>query len=176
MFMNSVVEGQDPRQPPPSPNTPKSAGHGGIDFGGKIREGLLPNPYRFNAALTVVIQAVPEVVKEQKLALDQEKSHANEGLFITTPHVFTRGNAVSRAELERVSHLPAAEARSWASGRYRLEIRVSPVEATSTHVTVTASIEGLAQDVLSSKWVPCASNGVVENDFLKAVRAYIELQ
>lgn len=174
--LHAVAVGQDPRQPPPSPGAPKPGGRSGIDFGGKVRDELLPNPYRFNAALSVVMQAVPEVIKQQKLTLDQEKSRPHEGLFITTPYVFTRGNVVSRAELERVSQLPVAEARSWASGRYRLEIRVSPVEATTTQVLVTAVIEGLAQDTLSSKWVPCVSLGVLENDLLKALRNYIDLQ
>lgn len=176
MWLSAVALGQDPRQPPPSPGAPKPGGRSGIDFGGKARDELLPNPYRFNAALSVVMQAVPEVIKQQKLTLDQEKSRPHEGLFITAPTVFTRGNVVSRAELERVAQLPVAEARSWAGGRYRLEIRVSPAEATITQVLVTASIEGLAQDVLSSKWVPCVSLGVLENDLLKALRTYIELQ
>jgi len=171
-----VAMGQDPRKPPPNPTTPKSEDTGGISFGGKTKVELLPNPYLFNAALTVVAQAIPVVIEQQKLALDEEKSQPRTGLFITRPYVFTRGIAVSKAELQHAAHLPAEEARTWNSGRFSLEIRMSPVEATSTRVTVTATVEGLAQDVLASNWVKCESKGVVENEFLLALRQYIELQ
>lgn len=176
IFMSSTSLGQDPRKPPPNPTTPKPEGTGGIGFGGKEKVVQLPNPYLFNAALTVVAQAIPVVIEQQKLALDEEKSQPRNGLFITRPYVFTRGIAVSKAELQHVAQLPAEEARTWNSGRFSLEIRMSPVEATSTRVTVTATVEGLAQDVLASNWVKCESKGVVENEFLLALRQYIELQ
>ena len=175
-LISPLALGQDPRKPPPNPTTPKTENTGGIGFGGKAKVEQLPNPYLFNAALTVVAQAIPHVIEQQKLALDQEKSQSRNGLFITQPHVFTRGIAVSKAELQYVAHLPAEEARTWASGRFSLEIRMSPVDATSTRVTVTATIEGLVQDVLSNNWVKCDSRGVVENEFLRALREYIELQ
>jgi len=172
----SPAVGQDPRKPPPNPDTPRSGTPGGFGFGKKTVEERLPNPYLFRAALTVVAQAIPHVIKEQGLTLDEEQSRPREGLFVTKPHVFARGSAVSRAELQHVAELPAAEARAWISGRYRLEIRISPVDATGTHVTVVALIEGLAQNVLSNSWIKCSSKGVLENQFLRALRDYIELQ
>ena len=175
-LISSFVFGQDPRKPPPNPTTPRSEGTGGIGFGGKAKVEQLPNPYTFNAALLVVAQAIPQVIENQKLELDGEKSRPREGLFITKPHVFTRGVAVSKAELQYVANLPAAEARNWISGRYSLEVRMAPVTATTTHVTVIATIEGQAQGVLANNWVKCESKGVVENDFLLALRQYIELQ
>jgi len=175
-LISPLALGQDPRKPPPNPNTPKSGSTGGIGFGGKAKVEQLPNPYLFNAALTVVAQAIPQVIEQQKLALDEEKSQPRHGLFITQPQVFARGIAVSKSELQHVAHLPAEEARTWTSGRFSLEIRMSPVDATSTRVTVNATIEGLAQDVLSNHWVKAESRGVLENDFLRALREYIELR
>lgn len=174
--MGSTSLGQDPRKPPPNPTTPKPGDTGGIGFGGKVKDELLPNPYFFHAALSVVAQAIPTVIQQKKLTLDEQKSQPRSGLFITQPYVFTRGMAVSQAELQHVAHLPAAEARTWISGRFSLEIRMSPVEAAITQVTVTATVEGLAQDTLTSQWVKCESKGVVENEFLRALRQYIELQ
>lgn len=170
-----VILGQDPRKPPPNPTTPKSENTGGIGFGGKAKVEQLPNPYTFNAALTVVAQAIPHVIEQQNLVLDQEKSRPRDGLFVTKPSVFTKG-AHSQPELQRVAQLPVAEARSWISGRSSLEIRMSPVDATGTRVAVNAAIEGQGQDVLSTKWIKCDSKGVLENDFLVALHQYIELQ
>ncbi|MBI3952148.1 MAG: hypothetical protein HY314_17000 [Acidobacteria bacterium] len=176
MLVSPTVLGQDPRKPPPNPTTPKTEQTGGFGFGGKAEVERLPNPYIFNAALTVVAQAIPQVIKQQNLVSDEEKSRPRDGVFITKPQVFSRGIAVSRAELARVAQLPAEETRSWASGRFSLEIRMSPVDATSNSVMVNATIEGLAQDALSSKWVKADSRGTLENEFLLALRQYIELQ
>jgi hypothetical protein len=176
ILISPVVRGQDPRKPPPNPTTPKTEDTGGIGFGGKAKTERLPNPYIFSAALTVVAQAIPQVIKQRGLTLDEEKSQPRNGLFITQPYLFTRGIAVSKAELQYVAQLPAEEAHTWASGRYSLEIRMSPVEAAATRVTVNATIEGLAQDALSSTWVKAESRGVIENEFLIALRQYVELQ
>jgi hypothetical protein len=176
LLIGGVVLGQSPRKPPPNPTTPKTEGTGGIGFGGKARVERLPNPYVFGAALTVVAQAIPRVIQQQQLILDEERSQPRTGLFVSKSREFVRGIAVSKAELQRVAQLPAEEAHTWTSGRYVLEIRMNPVDATATRVTLTAIVEGLAQDALSSNWVKTDSRGELENEFLLALRQYIELQ
>lgn len=176
LLWSPLALGQDPRKPPPNPGTPKPAETGGITFGGKTKVEVLPNPYRFNATLEVVAQAIRQAIQDKHLTLDEQKSRPRDGVFVTTPYVFTQGILTSKAELEHIATLPAADVYTWIKGRYRLEIIMSPVDAEGVNVTVNAVIEGLAQDVLSSNWVKGESRGVVENDFFLALRELIELK
>jgi hypothetical protein len=43
-------------------------------------------------------------------------------------------------------------------------------------VTVTADIEGFAQDIMSSTWIRGRSRGVIENNILRALRERLELK
>jgi hypothetical protein len=172
----SAALGQDPRKPPPNPGSPKSSDPGGITFGGRTRPELLPNPYRFNAALEVVAQAIPAALEKQKLTLDEVKSRPRDGFFVIKPHIFAQGILTSKSSLEYYAFLPAADARTWTRGRYRLEIVMSPVDGQGTHVTVNAEMEGMAQDVIAGSWVKLQSKGTAENEFLIALREIIELK
>lgn len=175
LLLSQLTLGQDPRKPPPDPTNPEPKS-GVIGFGGKEKVEWLANPYRFSAPLALVAQAIKQVIKDEKLVLDEEKSQSRNGLFVTKPHVFTRGMAFAKTDLLHVADLPAEETRSWISGRYSLEIQMSPVDARGTHVTVIALIEGQAQGMQSNHWFKSASKGVLENDFLLALRQYIELR
>jgi hypothetical protein len=176
LMWSAVALGQDPRQPPPNPGSTKPGGSGGITFGGKTKAELLPNPYRFSATLDVVAQAILPAIKNKQLSLDEQKSRPREGVFVTQPYVFVQGILTSKAELEHYATMPAADARTWLKGRYRLEITITPVDAQGTLVAVNAEIEGLAQDVLTSNWVKGQSKGLAENEFLIALREVIELK
>ena len=96
-------------------------------------------------------------------------------MIVTKPYAFAKGISTT-PELLRVSTPPAGEAHNWVSARYRLEIRFTLAESNLTLVTVNAIVEGLTQDLLSSGWFKAQSKGVFENDFLKALRAKIEIK
>jgi hypothetical protein len=171
---------QDPRRPPPTADAPERPKGAAITFGGRSKEEVLPNPYRFQAPPDRVSEAVSQVIKDIELELDKLKSRARGGIFVTEWYEFAKG-INTRSELLRVAELPAGEIHNWTGGRYRLEIKAGLVETNVSLMTVNAVIEGLFQDVAAktkpatdSTWVPCQSKGVIENNILRAVRDLIE--
>jgi len=166
---------QDPRRAPPNPTTPERPKGAAITFGGKGHEEILPNPYRFSQPPEVVSAEVAEVLKELELPLDERESRPRMGVFRTDWYVFSKG-LPTKSELLRVADLPNGDLHNWTRARYRVEIRVTLIEPNATTVTVTADIEGFAQDIMSSTWIRGRSRGVIENNILRALRERLELK
>jgi hypothetical protein len=91
----------------------------GIDFGkGKSETPPpIPNPYRFSVPNDVLTRSVEELMREEKLILDEASSKPAEGVLVSQPFTFTRGSVVTASELNRVAVVPAREVRSWTRGR-----------------------------------------------------------
>jgi hypothetical protein len=168
---------ESPRQPPPTgkPGEGSRATAPGISFGGRVREEVLENPYRFHSTPAFVTDAVKLVLSEKDLEIDDSQSRIREGVIVTHWHVFAKGISTV-SELARVSHAPAVEAHSWDSARYRLEIRVVLAEANLTLVSVSAIIEGRARGIMSTSWLRAESRGVLEHEILFALRGKIEIR
>jgi|GEM_PF-666354 hypothetical protein len=166
---------QDPRRAPPNPTTPERPKGTAITFGGKGHEEILPNPYRFSQPPEVVSAEVAEVLKELELPVDERESRPRMGVFRTDWYVFSKG-LPTKSELLRVADLPNGDLHNWTRARYRVEIRVALIEPNATMVTVTADIEGFAQDIMSSTWIRGRSRGVIENNILRALRERLELK
>jgi hypothetical protein len=143
----------------------------GIDFGkGKTEAApLIPNPYRFSVPNDVLIRAVEELMREEKLVMDETSSKPAEGILISQPYTFTRGSVVATSELSRVSVIPEREIRSWTRGRYTLIVEVQPLDGTHTNVVVNARVEGRSDGVLGAEWVSLESTGGIEQRFLNSL-------
>ena len=168
---------ESPRKAPPTgkPAEPGRAQSPSITFGGRARKEVLENPYPFRTTPNIVGDAVKAVIQEQQLEMDPTTSRPREGVIVTKPYVFAKGISTA-SELLRVSSPPAEETHNWDSARYRLDIRVTLAEANLTRVTVNALIEGRTQGVLSSGWLKADSKGLLENEFLVALRGKIEIK
>ncbi|MBI4469204.1 MAG: hypothetical protein HY650_07785 [Acidobacteria bacterium] len=168
---------ESPRQPPPTgkPGEGSRATAPGISFGGRVREEVLENPYRFHSTPAFVTDAVKLVLSERDLEIDDSRSRIREGVIVTQWHVFAKGISTV-SELARVSHPPAVEAHSWDSARYLLEIRIVLAEANLTLVSVNAIIEGRARGIMSTSWLRAESKGVLENEILIALRGKVEVR
>ena len=140
----------------------------GRDFGkGKTREKpMLPNPYRMTARRDAIVKAVAEVMRDRKLILDDASSKLDEGIMVTQPYTFIKGNVVTGPQLNRYASLVTTEERTWSRGRYTITVEVQPIDGVSANVFVNAKIEGRVDGATGGEWISLPSSGEAEQEFL----------
>ncbi|MCY7348816.1 MAG: hypothetical protein LH614_21720 [Pyrinomonadaceae bacterium] len=138
-----------------------------FDFGkGKTKvRGQLANPYKLNSRRDLLIQNVLEVLKEQKLLINEAASRKSDGIIVTEPLIFAKGAVITRNELNRYAILPNSD-NSWTRGRYTLTIEVQSIDGIQNNVSVTAKVEGRSENGLQSEWTTLQSTGSAEDEFL----------
>ncbi|MFN2530151.1 MAG: hypothetical protein ABR555_02520 [Pyrinomonadaceae bacterium] len=143
----------------------------GIDFGrGRTPDTPpLPNPYRLAARRDAIIAAAQNVMRDQKLIVDDGASKPSEGIVVSQPYTFTKGAVVSQGELSRYADVPPSNARGWTRGRYTLTVEVQPIDGTNSNVSVNAKIEGRTDGATGAEWLTLPSSGLVEDEFLNAL-------
>ncbi|MCA1602332.1 MAG: hypothetical protein LC776_12050 [Acidobacteria bacterium] len=143
----------------------------GMDFGkGRTPEvPALPNPYRITARRDVILKAIEDVMRNEKLIVDEATSKPSEGIIVSQPYTFIKGAVVSQSELNRYAEVPVSDSRGWTRGRYTLNVEVQPIDGTSANVAVNAKIEGRTDGATGAEWVTLPSLGVAEEEFLSAL-------
>lgn len=143
----------------------------GFDFGkGRTPEvPPVPNPYRVTARRDSIIKAIQEVMRDQKLIVDEAASKPAEGIIVSQPYTFIKGAVVSQAELSRYADIPTSSDRGWTRGRFTLTVEVQPIDGSSANVSVNAKIEGRTDGATGAEWVTLPSLGVAEDQFLSAL-------
>jgi len=143
----------------------------GIDFGRGRTPDVppIPNPYRFAARRDAIVKAIVDVMRDQKLTVDETASKPADGIIVSQPYTFVKGAVVSQAELGRYADTPATDTRGWTRGRYTLTVEVQPIDGTSANVSVNAKVEGRTDGATGAEWVTLRSRGLAEEDFLSAL-------
>jgi len=143
----------------------------GMDFGkGRTAEvPPLPNPYRITARRDVILKAIEDVMRNEKLVMDETTSKPSEGIIVSQPYTFIKGAVVSQSELNRYAEVQVSDARGWTRGRYTLSVEVQPIDGSSANVAVNAKIEGRTDGATGAEWVTLHSRGVAEEEFLSAL-------
>ncbi|MBA2526012.1 MAG: hypothetical protein H0V18_09550 [Pyrinomonadaceae bacterium] len=143
----------------------------GMDFGkGRTPEvPSLPNPYRITARRDVILKAIEDVMRDEKLIIDETTSKPSEGIIVSQPYTFIKGAVVSQSELNRYAVVSVSDSRGWTRGRYTLNVEVQPIDGTSANVAVNAKIEGRTDGATGAEWVTLPSLGVAEEEFLSAL-------
>ncbi len=146
---------------------PNDAGGRSYDWGkDKTKErSALANPYKLTARRDVLIESITDILKENKIIVDDSASRLSDGLIITQPFVFAKGAVTARNELTRYAVLPSSDA-SWTRGRYTLTIEVQSIDGIQNNVFVTAKVEGRSENGLQSEWTTLQSTGSAEDEFL----------
>ena len=139
-----------------------------LDFGkGKTQtRQLLANPYKMSSRRDVLITTVVNLLKDQKLIIDEASSRLNDGIIVTQPFVFAKGNVVTQTELNRYATLPSADPTGWRSGRYSLRVEIESIDGIQNNVSVTAKVDGKSDSGLMSEWTTLQSSGIAEDEFL----------
>jgi hypothetical protein len=132
-----------------------------------VRE-RLPNPYKLAARRDVLIETIRQVIKDQKMLVDEASSRPADGILITQPVVFAKGPVTAQSELSRYSLLDGFD-RTWSRGRYTLIIEVQSIDGVQNNVSVNAKIEGREGSGLATEWRTLQSTGLAEDDFLKVL-------
>lgn len=138
-----------------------------FDFGAgktKVRE-RLANPYRMNSRRDILIQNVLDILKEQKLLLNESASRKADAVLVTEPLIFAKGAVITRNELNRYAILPNSDV-SWNRGRYTLTVEIQSIDGIQNNVSVTAKVEGRSENGLQSEWTTLQSSGAAEEEFL----------
>ncbi len=128
----------------------------------------LANPYQLNGRRDGLVQAVQDVLREKKMVIDEAASRLNEGIIITQPFIFGRGQVIATTELKRYGNLAFGD-DAWSRGQYSLIIEVQPIDGMRNNVSVTAKVEGRSARGLSTEWVTVPSSGLAEEQFLVAL-------
>jgi len=112
----------------------------GFDFGkGKSQPvNKLSNPYRLTGRRDVIIKAVQDLMRDQKLIVDDGASRLMDGIIISQPYRFIKGAVVTQSELGRVADVPTSATRGWTQGRYTLTVEVQPIDGVNSNISVNA--------------------------------------
>jgi len=137
----------------------------------KLRD-QLANPYRLGGRRDVLIEAVVEVLKEQKIVVDDVSSRPRDGIIVTQPFVFARGAVVASNELRRYAAIDDPDS-AWTRGQYTLTIEIQSIDGVQNNVAVNAKIEGRAGAGLGSEWRTLRSSGAAEDEFLAKLVEYV---
>ena len=133
----------------------------------QVRE-RLANPYRMASRRDVLVETIKQVIKDQKMLVDEASSRFSDGIVVTQPYVFTKGAVIARSELGRYAVLDGSE-RNWSRGRYVLIIEVQSVDGVQNNVSVNARVEGREGAGLATEWRTLPSSGLAEDEFLKVL-------
>ena len=137
------------------------------DFGKdktKTRQ-MLANPYRLAARRDLLIENVNQVLKEQKLIIDENASRLSEGFIVTQPFIFAKGPVITQNELSRYAILPNSDT-VYTRGRYILTVEIQSIDGIQNNVSVTAKVDGKSESGLRSEWTTLQSSGIAEDQFL----------
>ena len=133
----------------------------------QVRE-RLANPYRMASRRDVLVETIKQVVKEQKMLVDEAASRPADGIIVTQPYIFTKGAVIAQSELSRYAILDGSE-RTWSRGRFVLVIEVQSIDGVQNNVSVNAKVEGREGAGLMTEWRSVQSSGLAEDEFLKVL-------
>lgn len=130
----------------------------------KVRD-RLPNPYRLAGRRDALVGMIINVLREQKIVLDEASSRLKDGIIITQPYVFAKGTVVTRSELGRYAVLESPDT-PWTRAQYTLTIEVQSIDGVQNNVSVNAKVEGRGGNGLMAEWITVRSSGLAEDEIL----------
>src|SRR5688572_7126877 len=61
----------------------------------------LANPYPISGRRDVLVESIQEILKEKKLLVDEASSRLADGIIVTQPFVFGKGQVIATNEIKR---------------------------------------------------------------------------
>ncbi len=166
---NERVRDQGSRAPASNGSKTDVGSGRGFDFGRDQTPAQppLPNPYRLTGRRDAILTAIQDVMRDQKMVVDESASRMSEGIIVSQPFTFTKGVVISEPELSRYAILPTSASRGWTRGRYTLTVEVQPIDGAAANVSVNAKIEGRTDGATGAEWITVRSTGLAEDEFLE---------
>ncbi len=130
----------------------------------QVRE-RLANPYPLNGRRDVLVEAIQEVLKERKMVVDEASSRLTDGIIVTQPFVFGKGQVIATNEIKRYALLDFQDT-SWSRAQVSLTIQVQSIDGIKNNVSVIGKVEGRAGTGLFTEWRTLTSSGLAEEEFL----------
>ncbi|HEV7698764.1 MAG TPA: hypothetical protein VGO43_00900 [Pyrinomonadaceae bacterium] len=130
----------------------------------KVRN-RMDNPYKLNGRRDVLLSAIVDVLREQKIVVDDASSRMKDGIIVTQPFVFAKGSVITLNELNHYAVLDYADT-AWTRAQYTLTIEIQSIDGVHNSVSVNAKVEGRAGNGLMSEWRTVQSSGLAEDEFL----------
>ena len=130
----------------------------------KTRE-RLPDPYQFIGRRDGIVAQIVDVLRDQKIVVDEASSRLKDGIIITQPLVFAKGAVPAQNGLSRYGVIDFDDT-AWSRAQYTLTIEVQPIDGSHNNVSVNAKVEGRAGTGLSNEWHTVPSSGLAEDEFL----------
>jgi hypothetical protein len=125
----------------------------------------LPNPYKLTSRRDVLVETITQVLRDNKMIVDEASSRLKDGIIVTQPFVFAKGSVITQNELGRYGVLTFADT-AWSRGQYSLTIEVQSIDGVQNNVSVNAKVEGRAGNGLTSEWRTVQSSGLAEDEFM----------
>ncbi|HTH51932.1 MAG TPA: hypothetical protein VL501_08365 [Pyrinomonadaceae bacterium] len=125
----------------------------------------LANPYQLNGRRDALMTTIIDVLRDQKIVVDEASSRTKDGIIITQPFVFAKGAVVTPTELNRYGLIDWTDS-AWNRAQYTLTIEVESIDGAHNNIHVTAKVEGRAGNGLTSEWRSVPSSGLAEDNFL----------
>jgi hypothetical protein len=138
----------------------------------------LPSPYTVSATRDKILQTASEVLKRCGFPFNEkiERLIPLGDKLVTEQIVFAKG-VNTRTDLEHYANPPASDARRLPRARVRLEIVALPLDEQRSQLQIIAHFQGLSADVAgggaNEKWVDAPSNGLLEDQVLRALAGKI---
>jgi hypothetical protein len=88
-----------------------------------------------------------------------------EGIIVTQPVVFGKGQVIATNEIRRYAVL-AFDDTAWSRAQYSLTVTVQPIDGVKNNISVNAKVEGRAGTGLFTEWRTVTSSGLAEEEFL----------
>ncbi|MFL6373938.1 MAG: hypothetical protein ACJ73D_04645 [Pyrinomonadaceae bacterium] len=125
----------------------------------------LPDPYQFTGRRDALVKQVIDVLRDQKIVVDEASSRLGDGIIITQPFVFAKGTVPAQNGLSRYGVIDYQDT-AWSRAQYTLTIEVQPTDGVHINVSVNAKVEGRSGTGISYEWRTVPSSGLAEDEFL----------
>ncbi|MBI4456571.1 MAG: hypothetical protein HY644_11820 [Acidobacteria bacterium] len=127
-----------------------------------------PDALKVVVEFRTVLQAIQAVLVEQPpngMALRLVEPRPNTGVITTDLHEYTSGT-LAKDHLTKIAVRPDLSDGTWEKVRYKLQVRIEPIEKKETLVLADAFIEALKRSFTGKEeWVTVPSNGSLEETF-----------
>ncbi|MBV9241886.1 MAG: hypothetical protein JO314_07755, partial [Acidobacteria bacterium] len=123
----------------------------------------LPNPYQLNGRRDALVSSIIDVLRDQKIVVDEASSRLKDGVIITQPVVFAKGAVPAQNGLTHYGVVEYDDT-AWSRAQYTLTIEVQSIDGVHNNVSVNAKVEGRAGTGLSYEWRTVPSSGLAEDE------------